>query len=253
MDRLSGRTAVIFGGAGRIGSCIAEHYVKEDAHVVLVDRDLKKLINLANKIDNIKSNSCSIIQKQISTKKDIKELTQKLEETQRKIDVLVNCPAYIYRSSFLNHPVEEIDKQWDINVRLVFMVSQAIGSLMAKNKSGKIINFSSIGGLSPEKEHIGHCGAKAAIIAMTRVMALELASYNIQVNVIAPGPTETKPFSSDFYLNNPEVLSQIEKKTPAGRIGHPEDHVGLAIFLASNESDWITGQVILSDGGLSLA
>ncbi|MFW6173050.1 MAG: SDR family NAD(P)-dependent oxidoreductase, partial [Elusimicrobiota bacterium] len=86
----------------------------------------------------------------------------------------------------------------------------------------------------------------------TRVMALELASYNIQVNVIAPGPTETKPFSSDFYLNNPEILSQIKKATPAGRIGHPEDHVGLALFLASNESDWITGQVISSDGGLGL-
>ncbi|MDD4208592.1 SDR family oxidoreductase, partial [Mesotoga sp.] len=103
-----------------------------------------------------------------------------------------------------------------------------------------------------EKEHAGHCAAKAGIIAISKVMALELASANIQVNVIAPGPTETVPFTSPFYFQHPEVLKRIEEKTPAGRIGHPEDHTGLIVFLASDESNWITGQVIMSDGGLGL-
>ena len=123
---------------------------------------------------------------------------------------------------------------------------------MVKNNHGKIINIASIGGLYPEKGHSGHCAAKAGIIAISKVMALELASNNIQVNVVAPGPTETIPFSSPFYTQHPDILANLEEKTPAGRIGHPEDHTGLLILLASDASDWITGQVIISDGGLSL-
>ena len=175
-----------------------------------------------------------------------------LEEKTWKVDILLNCPAYIYRAPFVDHPIEEIDRQWHINVRIVFMLSQVVAKMMSKNGGGKIINLASVGGLFPEKEHAGHCAAKAGIIAISKVMALELASANIQVNVIAPGPTETVPFTSPFYSQHPEVLKRIEEKTPAGRIGHPEDHTGLMVFLASDESNWITGQVIMSDGGLGL-
>jgi len=138
------------------------------------------------------------------------------------------------------------------NVRLLLLVSKVIGRKMAKAKKGKIINLASIGGVRPEKEHLAHCAAKSAVIAVSKVMALELAEHNIQVNVVAPGPTETIPFSSPFYTAHPDVLKRIEESTPLGRIGHPEDHTGLLLFLASEESDWITGQVILSDGGLAL-
>ncbi len=180
------------------------------------------------------------------------EISDLLEEKTWKVDILLNCPAYIYRAPFVDHPIEEIDRQWHINVRIVFMLSQVVAKMMSKNGGGKIINLASVGGLFPEKEHAGHCAAKAGIIAISKVMALELASANIQVNVIAPGPTETVPFTSPFYSQHPEVLKRIEEKTPAGRIGHPEDHTGLMVFLASDESNWITGQVIMSDGGLGL-
>ena len=207
---------------------------------------------MKKKLEESRKGFCSTICANIDSQRDVDEISDLLEEKTWKVDILLNCPAYIYRAPFVDHPIEEIDKQWHINVRIVFMLSQVVAKMMSKNGGGKIINLASVGGLFPEKEHAGHCAAKAGIIAISKVMALELAPANIQVNVIAPGPTETVPFTSPFYSQHPEVLKRIEEKTPAGRIGHPEDHTGLMVFLASDESNWITGQVIMSDGGLGL-
>ncbi|KUK78883.1 dehydrogenase [Mesotoga sp. Brook.08.105.5.1] len=250
-ERLTGKTALIF-GTGRVGGSAARAFVNEGAKVIILDRDEDKLETLKEELEQTKRGFCSTICANIDNQKDVDEISNLIEENTWKVDILLNCPAYIFRAPFLNHPIDEIDRQWHINVRIVFMVSQAVAKMMAKNGGGKIINLASVGGLFPEREHAGHCAAKAGIIAISRVMALELASLNIQVNVIAPGPTETIPFSSPFYSQHPEVLKRIEERTPAGRIGHPEDHTGLMVFLASEESNWITGQVILSDGGLGL-
>jgi len=250
-ERLTGKTALIF-GAGRVGGSAARAFVNEGAKVIILDRDEDKLETLKEELEQTKRGFCSTICANIDNQKDVDEISNLIEENTWKVDILLNCPAYIFRAPFLNHPIDEIDRQWHINVRIVFMVSQAVAKMMANNGGGKIINLASVGGLFPEREHAGHCAAKAGIIAISRVMALELASLNIQVNVIAPGPTETIPFSSPFYSQHPEVLKRIEERTPAGRIGHPEDHTGLMVFLASEESNWITGQVILSDGGLGL-
>ena len=250
-ERLAGKMALIL-GAGRVGSSAANAFVNEGAKVILLDRDEERLETLKKKLEESRKGFCSTICANIDNQRDVDEITDLLEERKWKVDILLNCPAYIYRASFVDHPIEEIDRQWHINVRIVFMLSQAVAKMMSKNGVGKIINLASVGGLFPEKEHAGHCAAKAGIIALSKVMALELASANIQVNVVAPGPTETVPFTSPFYSQHPEVLKRIEEKTPAGRIGHPEDHTGLIVFLASEESNWITGQVIMSDGGLGL-
>lgn len=251
-ERLAGKVAVIFGGAGRIGSALARVYVAEGARVILLDRNESKLNALRAELELLRSDSCSILVANIEGEADVEKLSDSLSKGVGPVDILVNCPAYIFRAPFLEHPLEELDKQWHTNVRLVFIVSKVVARLMLRQRHGKIINLASIGGQYPEKEHAGHCAAKAALIALSRVMALELAPHNIQVNVVAPGPTETVPFSSPFYASHPEVLARLEESTPAGRIGHPEDHTGLMVFLASEESNWITGQVILSDGGLGL-
>lgn len=120
-------------------------------------------------------------------------------------------------------------------------------------RNAALVRILAAGGARPEATYAGYCAAKAGLIAFSRVAAMELAPHNVQVNVVAPGPTETVPFTSSFYLERPEVLRGIEERTPAGRIGRPEDHVGLVTFLASGESNWISGQVIMSDGGLGLA
>jgi len=251
--RLEGKMAVIFGGVGRIGRTAAEAFLAQGASVLLVDRALDALDSVARDFNLSFPGMCEKLCVEIESKEDVQRLIDFIVERLGRVDVLLNSPAYIYRAPFLEHSIEEVDKQWQTNFRIVYLVAQAVAKLMAKQKSGKIINIASLGGTRPEKEHVGHCAVKSAVIALTKVMALELAEYNIQVNVIAPGPTETIPFSSPYYINHPEALKSIENRTPAGRIGRTSDHAGLLVFLASGESDWITGQVVLSDGGMGLA
>jgi NAD(P)-dependent dehydrogenase (short-subunit alcohol dehydrogenase family) len=244
--------AVIFGGVGRIGRAAAEAFLAQGASVLLLDRERDSLDTAAKNLSLAYPGKCEKLCLEIDTQEKAQQLADFIAERLGNVDILLNSPAYIYRAPFLEHSIEEVDRQWQTNFRIVYMVSQAVARLMAKRKSGKIINIASLGGTRPEKEHVGHCAVKSAVIALTKVMALELAEYNIQVNVIAPGPTETIPFSSPYYKNHPEALKSIEKRTPAGRIGHTSDHAGLLVFLASMESDWVTGQVILSDGGMGL-
>ncbi len=249
-ERLKGKNAIVFGGGGRIGTSVARCFYENGASVFLIDRNEEKLQAFAKTLPD--PNRCRYLAQSIDTGSDAEALSDWVDTQMSVPDILINCPAYISRAPFLSLPIEEFDKQMHTNVRLLLLVSKVIVRKMAKAKKGKIINLASIGGVRPEKEHLAHCAAKAAVIAASKVMALELAEFNIQVNVVAPGPTETVPFSSPFYATHPEILKRIEENTPLGRIGHPEDHTGLLLFLASEESDWITGQVILSDGGLTL-
>ncbi|MCR4425074.1 MAG: SDR family oxidoreductase [Firmicutes bacterium] len=250
---LEGKGAVIVGAAGRIGRAVAEAYLLRGADVLAVDRRGSKLeFEMSDGKGDGDTGRLTPVVMNITDPEDCRELVKVARETLKSVDILVNCPGYIHRAPFTSHPADQLDELWNANVKTVFFLSQAFGAFMAEQGRGKIINFSSVGGLKPEVGHSAYCAAKAAVIAFSRVAALELAPRNVQVNIIAPGPTETIPFTSPFYLEHPEVLRKIEEATPAGRIGHPEDHVGLAVFLASDESRWVTGQVILSDGGLGL-
>jgi NAD(P)-dependent dehydrogenase (short-subunit alcohol dehydrogenase family) len=249
---LIGKKALIVGGAGRIGRCVARAFLENGAEVLLVDRDAESLRRtgeaLAREWPQAAHTGCL----QLDTGAGSGRLAEMAREVLGGVDVLVNCPGGIYRAPFLEHSLEELDRLFRLNVGLVFAASQAVVPLMIPRGGGKIINFAAVGGTRPERDHAGYCAAKAALIALSRVMALELAVHRIQVNVVAPGPTETVPFTSPYYREHPEVLRAIEAATPAGRIGHPEDHAGLVVFLASDRSDWITGQVVLSDGGRGL-
>jgi NAD(P)-dependent dehydrogenase (short-subunit alcohol dehydrogenase family) len=247
MTRLAGKGAVIIGGAGRIGRAVGKAFAESGAGVMLVDRREPELAAAAEACGG-----CPTLAADIGTMEDCRRVADEAARQLGCVDVLVNCPGGIYRSPFLDHSVDALGDLWNVNVRVPFMTSQVFGNMMKQNGEGKIINFASVGGTRPEAGHSGYSAAKAGLIAFSRVAAMELAAYNIQVNVVAPGPTETIPFTSPFYTQHPEVLKSIETRTPAGRIGHPEDHVGLVVFLASDESDWVTGQVILCDGGFGL-
>ena len=250
---LAGKNGVIIGGAGRIGSEIGRAFVRCGAAVALVDRRKDALDCVTAECNRIQPGSGSAFAVDLESYEDCERLVSDIERSMGPVDILVNCPGGIYRAPFLEHRIDELDTLFNVNVRLVFMLCQAFGKNMANRGRGKIINIASVGGVYPETEHSGYCAAKAALVAFSKVAALELAEHNVQVNLIAPGPTETVPFTSTFYLENPDSLRKVESRTPAGRIGHPEDHAGLAVFLASDSSTWITGQIIMSDGGLSLA
>ncbi|MBN2552115.1 MAG: SDR family oxidoreductase [Spirochaetales bacterium] len=244
------KKAVIVGGAGRIGSAITRAFLLHGAQVLLVDRDEESLRRISEDLPAGERARCHPCRLEMDHENSVDELARVVEEKLVWTDILVNCLGYIYRAPFTIHSMAELNKLMKLNFSINFAVCQKIASMMVERGSGKIINLASVGGFRPEKEHSGYCAAKAALIALSKVMALELSPKNIQVNIVAPGPTETVPFSSPYYTEHPEALQAIE--TVTGRIGHPEDHTGLLVFLASDQSDWITGQVIASDGGWAL-
>jgi gluconate 5-dehydrogenase len=250
--RLSGKKAVILGGAGRIGSVLVRRFAENGAGVLAVDRARQDLAALIDALPETSRQNCHPFAAEIAAQGDAADLVAKASEILGGIDILVHLSGGIYRAPFVEHSLKEFDELWKANVMTPFITCQAFARFMEAQRHGKIILFSAVGGVFPQENHSGYCAAKAASIAFARTAALELARKNVQINIIAPGPTETVPFRSRYYLDNPQVLARIEAETPAGRIGHPEDHAGLALFLASDESDWITGQVIFSDGGMSL-
>lgn len=250
--RLAGKKAVILGGAGRIGSAIAVEYVANGAEVLLVDKDAGSLDAFVAAQPAELRGQFHTVAADVRGEEDAAGLTATARRRMGAVDVYIHSAGYVYRSPFVEHSFAELDRLWDANVRVVFATCQAFARIMVEQKRGKIIVFGAVGGLRPEVGHSGYCAAKAALVGFARVAAVELAKSNIQVNIIAPGPTETVPFKSRYYLDHPEVLAGIESRTPMGRIGHPEDQVGLAVFLASDESAWVTGQVLYCDGGLSL-
>ncbi len=250
--RLAGRKAVILGGAGRIGSAIAVEYVAHGAEVLLVDKEQQSLDALLAKQPPQLRGRFHAIAADVRGEEDAARLAAAARDKLGAVDVYIHSAGYVHRSPFVEHSLEELDRLWDANVRVVFATCRAFARIMVEQKRGRIIVFGAVGGLRPEIGHAGYCAAKAALVGFARVAAVELARNNIRVNIIAPGPTETVPFKSRYYLDHPEMLAGIESRTPMGRIGHPEDQVGLAVFLASDESAWITGQVLYCDGGLSL-
>ena len=164
----------------------------------------------------------------------------------RSIDVLVNNAGYEDVADFLKVTPEQFDAIVGVNLRGAFFMAQAAAGAMG-DRGGKIINIGSLGSYIGLAQSSVYCATKGAVIQMTRTMAIELAPRHIQVNAIAPGYFVT-PMAQPFY-DDPEHRAWIEWRIPAGRWGTTEDLAGPAIFLASAASDYITGQVIIVDGG----
>ncbi len=242
---LEGKRALVSGAGGRIGLATIEELQKQGAEVVGLEYDKEAVKRLNNE---------GVVCHQINLMEESGfEKVQEIVDSLPQLDILVNCVGGISRAPFLEHDPEEFKRLWLLNVYSVMRTSQIVCNRMAKQKKGRIINFAAVGAVRPTLNHSGYCTAKAALVAFSRTLALEMAPYGITVNVIAPGPTETIPPTSPYYQEHPEIHQSVLQKTPQGRLGTPEDHMGLLTYFASDRSSWVTGQIVMSDGGLELA
>ena len=240
---LVGKQALVTGAAGRIGQAVAKELLQQGANIVALDAAGERLRSMESA--KVKTYEVNLLEEQGY------ESLQEIVERLPKLDIAVNCLGDL-SAPFLNHDPEEFKRLWVLNVYSVMRVCQIACTKMAEQKSGKGSTSPRLE-LRPQRNHSGYCAAKASLVAFSRTLALEMAPYGIQVNVIAPGPTETIPPTSDYYAKHPEIYQEVIKGTPQGRLGTPDDHMGLVSFLASSRSNWITGQVIMSDGGLELS
>ena len=246
---LNGKVAVVTGGNSGIGRGIAEGLAEAGADIVIAARRIEQCREVSLEIQKKTGVKCLPIKCDVTKTDEANSLIDSTIKEFGKLDILVNSAGI----GMSDKPIVDMsDEDWDntlnINLRGTFLCSRAAAREMIKQKQGKIIDVSSIYGTSRAIKNAGdYCASKSGVIQLARVMALELARYNIQVNVICPGYFRT-PMNNEFLSS--EVGQKVVKTSiPMQRAGNVEELKGIAIYLASPASSFTTGAVIVVDGG----
>lgn len=244
--RLKNKVALITGGGSGIGEATVLRFSEEGAKVVINDVNADNANNVAEKI-KAKGGEVLVCIADVCKKSDVEKMVKQTIEKFGRLDILVNN-AGINRDSFAKKMSEEQwDKVIDINLKGTFLCAQAALGPMIEQNSGRIINTASIGALG----NIGqanYSASKAGVMGLTKTLALEGARYNITVNCVSPGATNTAMTAKI----PPEIAQKIKEKIPLRRFAEPKEIADIHLFLASEESNYITGQVIFVDGGISV-
>jgi NAD(P)-dependent dehydrogenase (short-subunit alcohol dehydrogenase family) len=246
---LNNKAAIVTGGRRGIGKAIALAFAGSGADVAVCDAviDDGKLNETQEEIRQLGSQSLAL-QIDVSQRSDVEKMAQLSMNAFGKIDLLVNCAGvWIPGQTLIECSDESWDKVIDTNLKGTYLCCQAVGKVMMGQRSGSIINLSSQVGLTPGAGAGAYPISKAGIIMLTRQLALELAGYNIRVNTLAPGIVKTD-FNSAFW-KDPQVEKQMSGLVPLGRLAEPEDIAQAALFLASDSSSYITGEVLCINGG----
>ncbi len=248
---VSGKTALVTGGSRGIGSMIARGLVQAGARVIVSSRKSADVEATAGELAEL--GDCIAIPGDISTRDGAAALAAATQERFPALDILVNNAGAVWGAELEEFPQEGWDKVLHTNVEGVFNLTVALLPTLRAAAVGRaparVINIGSIDGLrTPSVTNYSYSASKAAVHMLTRHLAKRLASEQITVNAIAPGPFESKMMS---ILEDPDARAAIEAEVPLGRIGRPDDVAGLTIMLASRAGAYLTGAVIPLDGGLT--
>jgi NAD(P)-dependent dehydrogenase (short-subunit alcohol dehydrogenase family) len=249
--RLDGKVAVVIGGAGGIGEIMASGLAGQGANVALASRNLQKLETVAKKIQSETKSEIAAFQADVTEKQSVARLVKQVLSKFGTVDILVNSQGANLKRAAVDFPVDDWDLMFNINVKGTMLSCSEFGRVMIEKKKGKVINLSSVRGLRATLwgGNEGYCATKGAVDMITRSLASEWAPYNINVNAIGPSLIYTELAAAT--LQDPEKLQKYLANVPLKRVGQPNDLVGACIFLASAASDFITGQILYLDGGLT--
>ena len=265
---LEGKVAIVTGAAGErgVGRAIALAFAQAGADVAVCDNVVdvhdRNLRARAEEIDKLGRRSLAI-QVDVTKKSDVDSMVQRVTDELGPVDILVNNAGTIKFSTLPETDEESWDSVMDVNLKGCFLCSKAVIKGMMERRSGSIISFSSVNALSAVAGRASYCAAKAGVIMLARSMARELGSYNIRVNVVAPGAVETDMGLHVRYeggdrerpaeLDNPERSQfgpQFGERVPLGRPAEPSELASAVLFLASDAASYITGHTLAVDGGM---
>ena len=245
--RFQGKVAIVTGGSKGLGKTIAKQLAHEGASVVINGRDMNALEEATQEIRR-EGGQITAIQADVSKSEDVKAMIDKVIEDYNRIDILINNAAVFAESvRIMDLEEEEWDRVINTNLKGYYLVAQAVVPQMIERGYGKVINMSSIFGAVAMPNQLAYAASKGGINQMTKVMALEWAQKGVCVNAIGPTYFETELVAQ--LRNDTERFNFINERTPVGRWGYPPELEGIVIFLASQASDFITGQTIYIDGG----
>ena len=250
---LDGKNAIVIGGGGGIGRAIAEGLCEAGANVAIASRSKERLDEAAAQIKDKTGSGVRVYACDVTDEAQVEGLAAQYINDNGRIDILVNSQGYNKKYPAREHPMDEWDMMYNVNVRSIMLCCKYFGRYMCEREYGRIINVGSIGAelgkLSDDS--VGYSSTKGAVNSLSTSLAAGWAAHNITVNIIAPIMTETDMMKSIFE-KNPALRDGTAARVPAGRIGLPEDAIAPAVFFASDASGFITGQIIYIDGGLRL-
>ena len=242
---LEGKVALITGGARGIGKEIAVLFAKEGANIALCDVDLAQAEETAREIQDLGREGLAF-KADVTDPKDVQDMVDKILDKLKKLDILINNAGITRDNLILRMSEDEWDKVIAVNLKGCFLCTKAASKVMLKQRSGRIVNIASIIGIMGNAGQANYAASKAGIIGLTKSVAKELSGRGICVNAIAPGFIKTEMTARLSEDIQKRMLSAI----PLGRFGTPRDVADLASFLSSEDSSYITGQVIQVDGGM---
>jgi NAD(P)-dependent dehydrogenase (short-subunit alcohol dehydrogenase family) len=243
--RLAGKNAIVTGAGSGIGHAIAVAMAREGAQVAICGRDHEKLDRVATEIGA----ACLPVTADVGNLQDVNALIAATLERFGKIRILVNNAGILLPGTAESHTEAEWDQTFNTNVRGMWLVTRAALPHLRAAGSGSIINVGSVLSHLGARNRVAYAASKGAVLAMSRAMALDHAAENIRVNCICPAIVETEMVAA-FQMDEAARQQRVAMH-PLGRFGQPEDIAGLAVFLASDESSWITGAAYNVDGGYS--
>lgn len=246
---LEGKVAVITGASRGIGEAIADAYVAHGAKVVLASRKLEGLRGVAERLGE----SAHAVATHTGNEAQCAALVRSAVERFGRVDVLVNNAATNpYFGPMLDTDMGAWAKTFEVNLQGYFWMAREVSRhLQGRGAQGSIVNVTSVAGIEAAPFQGVYGATKAAVISMTRTLAFELAGSGIRVNAIAPGLVETRLASA--IVQNDTLLAEVLRKTPLGRYAQPDEIAGAALYLASDAASYMTGQVMVIDGGMTIA
>jgi len=250
MGRLEGKAAVVTGGGRGIGRAICVAFAREGADVIVnyasKDQPAQEVVEMVKQIGK----KAVAVKGNVAVKADAERIIQTAVDNFGKVDILVNNAGVSKPNMLYKMTDEQWDEVVDIHLKGPFLCIQAASKYMMQQKSGKIINVTSAAGLWGTKGQINYSSAKGGIVALTKSAARELGSYGITVNVVQPGYVSTE--MTEKIRTDPKLKEVYTGRILLGRFAEPEEVVPTFVFLASDESNYITGQIFCVDGGLGM-